>query len=106
MSWVYIVDPGFADVVVCQCRRCACKSPRGNDLSPLITRAEAKSFPKSCCGSRKMLRDKSDISPIINSQTEKGQEEDQVVKVQDIDIPVIPISVIPVDNDLSNYSGS
>ena len=97
MSWVYVVDPGFADVVVCQCRRCACKSSRGNDLSPLITRAEVKSFPKSCCGSRKMLRDKSDISPTINSQTEKGQEEDQVFK---IDIPVIPISSIPVDKDL------
>ena len=101
MLWVYAIDPGFADVVVCQCRRCACKSPRGNDLLPLITRAEVKSSPNSCCGSRKMLRDKWNISPTINSQTEKGQEEDQVVKVQEIDIPVISM----VDKDPFNYYG-
>ena len=97
-----VVDQGFADVVVCQCRRCACKSPRGYDVSPLITRAEVKSSPKSCCGSRKIVRDKSDISSTINSQSEIEQEEDQVVRVQEIDIPVIPIPAIPVDKNPFN----
>ena len=102
MSWMYVIDPGFADVVVCQCRRCACKCPGANDLSPFITRTEVKSSPKSYCDSRKMPRNKWNISPTINSQTEKGQKEDQVVKVKEIDIPVVPISAIPVDKDPSN----
>jgi hypothetical protein len=107
MSRVYvIVNLGCADVVVCQCRRCACNSQTRKELSPLVTRAEVKSSPKSCCSSRKKVRDKSDISPTINSQTEIEAEEDQVIKVQDIDIPAILISSIPVEKDPSTCCGS
>ena len=104
----FVVDPGFADIVVCQCRRCACKSASRDDLSPLITSAESKSSPKLCCGSRKMARDKFDILPTINSQNEIDREEDQAVKVQvqEIDIPAIPISAIPVDKSPSTCCGS
>jgi hypothetical protein len=102
----FVDDPRFADIVVCQCRRCACKSTRRNDLSPLITRAEAESSPKSCCGSRKIATGKSDISPTINSPTEIEREEDQVVNAQEIDIPVIAISTISGNKDRSPCCGS
>src|SRR5205814_1106582 len=95
-----IVDPVFADVVVCQCRRCACMSWTRNNLAPIISRPEVNSSTKSCCGSRKMVRDKSDISPSTNFQTEV---EDQIVKVHEM--IAVPISAIPADRDRSTCCG-
>ena len=61
-------------------------SPRRNNFAPITSQPEVKSSPKSCCGSRKMVKDKPDISPDVNSQTEMDGPEDQVVQVQEIDI--------------------
>jgi len=88
-----VVDPVFADIVVCRCRRCACMSPTYDNLGPITGISEVKSSPKSCCGSRKMVWDKLDISPSVNSQTEF---EDQVVKVL-----AVPYSATSADKDRS-----
>jgi hypothetical protein len=52
-----------------------------------------------------MVRDKLNILLTRNVQIEIEQEEDQV-KAQEIDIPPIPVSAIPIAKDPSSCCGS
>src|SRR6266516_1169986 len=80
-------------------------SPRRNNFASITSQPEVKSSTKSCCGSRKMVKDKPDISPDVNSQTEMDGPEDQVVQVQEIDIAAAPIFAIQADKERSTCCG-
>jgi hypothetical protein len=38
-------------VVVCQCRRCACASPKSSNMSQAVSRGGSESARGGCCGS-------------------------------------------------------